>query len=161
RSVRRALSTLPTGPPSAYSAFLSRILSSDRAASAKRLIGWVLCATRPLSTEELKHALSIEEGDKVHDANCLVDIDAIISSCEGVIVVDDASRMVRFVHYTFQEFLEKQAPEPSEQVHDEMAKSCLTYLLFQSFSTGRCSTDAEMDSRLAKHPFLVHASKSW
>jgi ankyrin repeat protein len=131
------------------------------AASAKRLISWLLWATRPLSVSELQHGLSIEEGDTFLDGSCLIDIDAIISSCEGVVLVEEESRRVRFVHYTFQEFLERLLPDPQQQVHSEMAKSCLIYLLFESFSTGRCISDTEMDLRLEKHPFLLYAAKSW
>ncbi|KAH6871653.1 ankyrin repeat-containing domain protein [Thelonectria olida] len=161
RSLRRGLSTPLASLKSTYAELLSRILSSYMAPSATRLIGWILCATRPLTLLELTHGLSIEDGDASLDASCLVDIDRIISSCEGIVIIEKESRRVRFVHHTFQEFLERQPLGPLEQLHDEMAKSCLTYLLFPSFSSGRCNTDAEMDSRLEEHQFLLYASKSW
>jgi ankyrin repeat protein len=161
RSVRRTLLSLPEGLQCTYTAFISRIFSSPMAATAKRLIGWLLWAARPLSIKELMYGLSIEDGDTSHDSSCLIDIDAIISYCEGVVVVEEESRIVRFVHYTFQKFLETQPPESQEQVHGEMAKSCQTYLLFQSFSTGRCRTDTEMNLWLGKYPFLLYAAKSW
>ncbi|KAL6414219.1 hypothetical protein AUP68_00737 [Ilyonectria robusta] len=155
RNIVRALESLPKDIDAIYSEFLDRISSSKMATYAKGLVDWVLCATRPLHINELQCALSLEPGDSCQEEKYLVNIDAIILACDGIITVDEGSSVVRFVHHTFQEHLASQPLRPLGQIHGDLAQACQTYLLFDEFPTGRCLDDDEMSLRLDSHPFLL------
>jgi hypothetical protein len=43
----------------------------------------------------------------------------------------------------------------------ELALDCFTYLTFKDFQTGPCQSQPDFASRLAKYPFLRHASTAW
>ncbi|KAF2688888.1 hypothetical protein K458DRAFT_283071, partial [Lentithecium fluviatile CBS 122367] len=46
---------------------------------------------------------------------------------------------------------------PSAQI----ATTCLTYLSFDTFKSGSCSTDKEFEERLRQSEFLDYAAKNW
>ncbi|PSN59251.1 hypothetical protein BS50DRAFT_473532, partial [Corynespora cassiicola Philippines] len=48
---------------------------------------------------------------------------------------------------------------PNGSLH--IAKTCLTYLCFDTFKGGSCSTDEEFEERLRQNPFLDYAAKHW
>ncbi|KAL4908498.1 hypothetical protein BDW74DRAFT_147527 [Aspergillus multicolor] len=63
KQARESLKTLPTGLDAAYEGAWSRIESQlpDEVQTAKEVLSWISCATRPLTTRELQHALAIED----------------------------------------------------------------------------------------------------
>ena len=63
-------------------------------------------AQRPLSTSELRHALSIEPTSEIVDLDSIPDEGDLMAYCAGSVIVDEQSSLVRFVHYTLQEYLE-------------------------------------------------------
>ncbi|PSN59279.1 hypothetical protein BS50DRAFT_473535, partial [Corynespora cassiicola Philippines] len=42
-----------------------------------------------------------------------------------------------------------------------IARTCLTYLCFDTFKSGSCSTNKEFEERLRQDPFLDYAGKHW
>jgi hypothetical protein len=72
---------------------------------AKRILSWITCAKRPLTTLELQHALAVERGDSEFDKENLPEIEDIVSVCAGLVTVDEESDIIRLVHYTIQEYL--------------------------------------------------------
>ncbi|KAF2732169.1 hypothetical protein EJ04DRAFT_497286, partial [Polyplosphaeria fusca] len=74
-------------------------------------------------------------------------------------IVDD--RVIRLVHYTTQEYLERirETWNPSAQV--DIASTCLTYLSFNDFKNGSCSTDTKLKERLQQSVFLDYAARYW
>jgi len=114
-----------------------------------------------LTVTEIQCALSVEPGDTSLDEDVLPDIESLISSCAGIVIIDKESHIVRFVHYTFQEYILRQPSLLLVTVHVDIARTCLTYLLFEVFSTGRCALDEVMDVKIAENPLLLYASKNW
>jgi hypothetical protein len=45
---------------------------------AKKILAWILCAHRPLSTLELLHALSVEPGDTVIDEDNILEAEQLL-----------------------------------------------------------------------------------
>ena len=152
RRARRILETLPVDVNSTYSDLLSRVYAQrkDQGERAKQPISWILCSTRPLAVSEIQCTPSVESSDTSMDEEALPDMESLISSCAGIVVLDETSHVVRFVHYTFQEYILREPPMPLYIMHIDIARTCLTYLLFEVFSTGRCVSDDAMDTRIVE-----------
>jgi hypothetical protein len=75
----------------AYRGAIERIegqLAEDRLL-ARRTIAWVSYAQRPLASQELCYALAIEPGDTELDGDNVYDVKEIISTCAGLVTVDE------------------------------------------------------------------------
>jgi hypothetical protein len=67
---------------------------------------WLFHARTPLHMQQLLEALVIEEGDNyLHREDMLQPID-IIECCKSLVIQDTSSGLVRFAHYTVQEYIE-------------------------------------------------------
>ncbi|KAH8882431.1 hypothetical protein GQ53DRAFT_885480, partial [Thozetella sp. PMI_491] len=163
RRVREALTRLPDDLDDTYSAIMGRIYAQDKyqADQARKLISWVLHATRSLTIQEIGCAMAIEPHDSSLDTQAIPDLDLLVSSCAGIIDIDKESCVIRFVHGTFQEYITKAPPIPPPTAQCDIAQICLHYLLFDVFAKGRCESDAFMNDRLAAHPFLLYAAQNW
>ncbi|KAI5797332.1 ankyrin repeat-containing domain protein [Peziza echinospora] len=102
---------------------------------AKRVLMWIAYAKGPLTITELQHALAVpvnttsEEMDLEECA--LILQERIISSCAGLVVMDNESQVVRLVHYTTQDYVHAQTttfidPAP----HIRISAACVNYLCF-------------------------------
>ncbi|CAO2647557.1 Nn.00g084790.m01.CDS01 [Neocucurbitaria sp. VM-36] len=49
--------------------------------------------------------------------------------------------------------------DPNAELY--IATTCLTYLLFDAFKSGRSSTDEDLEQRLSEHKFLDYAARHW
>ncbi|KFY65629.1 hypothetical protein V496_02442 [Pseudogymnoascus sp. VKM F-4515 (FW-2607)] len=132
-----------------------------RSKRAKTALSWITYAERQLTTTELCHALAVEEADSELDEDNIPDIEDITSVCAGLVEVDKKSNVIRLVHYTTQEYFKgiREAWNPKAQ--EEIASTCLTYLFFETFSTGHCNNDADFESMLRQNPFLDYAARYW
>jgi hypothetical protein len=147
----------------AYSGAIERIdgqLAEDRSL-ARRTISWVSYAQRPLTTQELCHALAIELGDKDLNEDNILDVEDVISVCAGLVMIDEESDVVRLVHYTTQEYFERIRLKWNPNVQQDIASICLTYLTFDTFQSGSCNSDEELEQRMRDNVFLVYAAQYW
>lgn len=163
RRVRQALVSLPRDLNSAYAGILERIYSQEphKSHRSRQLITWILFSTRPLSVEETRCALSVEPEDSSLDQNGLPDLDALLSTCSGIIYINTENQCLGFVHQTIAQYLMQSPPVPIPMAHLSIARTCITYLLFDTFSGGRCLTDLELDARLLQNPFFLYAAQNW
>jgi Ankyrin repeats (3 copies) len=129
---------------------------------AKKILFWIVHATRPLSTEELRHALAVEPDTSNLDMTNLCPVKEIVSSCAGLVTIDQDSDIVQLVHYTTQEYFQRRRSQSLWQdvPRDIIAKSCLTYLSFDVFAEGYCRSET-LETRLQQNPFLDYAAKNW
>jgi len=147
----------------AYDGAIKRMnaqLPEDRAL-ARRALSWITYAQRPLTTIELLHALAVSIGDTCLDRDKLLDIDDVILVCVGLVAVDERSDIIRLVHYTAQEYFQQMQEALSPDALNDIASTCLTYLLFKPFRAGHCLRDFELEHRLGKNPFLDYAAHFW
>jgi hypothetical protein len=112
RDVKSALQKLPQGSDAydvAYHAAMERIFAQGEGSSkmAKKILAWILCARRPLSTLELLHALAVEPGDNEVDEDNILETEQLLTICAGLVTIDEQSDNVRFIHYTTQEYLQR------------------------------------------------------
>ncbi|KAJ6153539.1 hypothetical protein N7470_006498 [Penicillium chermesinum] len=149
----------------AYQDALERINNQDprRAKLAKDALSWVICAKRPLTTLELRTALTIELGDSDLSEGDLYDLEDIISSCAGLLTVGSEStkEVVQLAHYTMQEYFTRHQAVLFPEANKTITASCLTYLSYDTFYRGICSNDTEFEARLSQYPLYSYAAKNW
>jgi hypothetical protein len=77
----------------------------------------------------------------------------------GLVIIDKGGGIIRLVHYTTQEFFLQTTIFP--KAHLQITKICITYLSFDVFDSGLCSTDEEFEERLGSNPFFRYAAQNW
>ncbi|KAH8748260.1 hypothetical protein F5883DRAFT_509309 [Diaporthe sp. PMI_573] len=171
RAVRRVLKQLQKQSPGssedqkraildqAYSDAMDRIHEQKQGFRqlADKVLLWITCANRPLTTSELQHALAVEIGDSELGEDNLEQIKRIVSVCAGLVTVDEESCIIRLVHYTTQEYFEQTQKQWFPNAHAEMMTICVTYLSFNIFESGFCRTDQEFEERLRSNPLYSYA----
>ena len=128
---------------------------------AEHVLSWITYAARPLTVLELRHALAVEPGERELDEENLSDIEELVSVCAGLVIVDQESNIVRLVHYTTQEYLERVIPELYPEAQQNITIICLTYLLFDAFKDGVCLSDDMLQNRLQQNHLLDYATHYW
>jgi len=122
---------------------------------AKRVLSWITCAKRLLTTIELQHALAVKVGELALDQENLPEIEDMVSVCAGLVTVDEESDIIRLVHYTTQKDFERTRNRWFPYAQRDIAETCITYLSFDAFETGFCSTDEEFKARLRLHIMIM------
>ncbi|EXK78267.1 hypothetical protein FOQG_17045 [Fusarium oxysporum f. sp. raphani 54005] len=128
---------------------------------AMRVLSWITCAKRQLTTSELRHALATKTGKSELDRGDLTHIGDMISVCAGLVTVDEESGIIRLVHYTTQEYLKRTRERWFQNPESVIATVCVTYLSFTVFETGFCKTDHKFEERLRSSPFYDYAAHNW
>jgi ankyrin repeat protein len=139
KAVRIALDKLPTGTDaydSAYDSAMERIEGqmAEQTELAKQALAFLTCARRPLSTLELQEAMGVEVGELELDPDNYPDIEDIIASCLGLVTVDDDRSIIRLVHYTTQEYLERTLDRWFPAAEAMIADVCLSYLCLNRYA---------------------------
>lgn len=169
-SVLSTLKNLPTEISSTYDQAMERIQSmpSDHREIAKCFLSWVAYTDRALTVPEIEHAtvtyLMLEDGEET----CTIDSDDVISAndlssmCAGLVTVE--GERVLLVHYTAVNYLDNTREKWFPNAYAKLAKTCLTYLLFEDFDAGACTgetEDTEFEQRNLEFPLLSYASLWW
>jgi hypothetical protein len=97
-------------------------------------MAWTLLAERPLSLNELGHAVSIKIGCEDFDEEDLP-ADNTLGYCLGLVVVEEQRSAVSFMHYTLREYLESSEESVFGIGHEMLAYKCLTYSHYRSIPT--------------------------
>jgi hypothetical protein len=147
----------------AYKQAMERIEGQEQGFEklAKKVLSWITCAKRPLTTLELQHALAVEIGEPELDNENLPEIEDMLSVCAGLVIVDEESNIIRLVHYTTQEFFERTQRDWFPEVEADIANVCITYLSFDFFEAGFCQSDEEFKIRLQSNPLYDYAARHW
>jgi hypothetical protein len=166
KAIKTALKRLPTGSEAyghAYKEAMERIKGqvTDSQELAKQVLSWITCAKRPLTTLELRHALAVEIGESALDKENLPEIEDIVSVCAGLVTIDQESNIIRLVHYTTQEYFERNQVTWFPNAQTDIAMTCVTYLSFNAFETGFCPTDEEFEARLQLNLLYDYAARNW
>jgi hypothetical protein len=166
RDVKSALRNLPQASDAydvAYHAAMERIFAQgqDSSRMAKKILAWILCTHRPLSTLELLHALAVEPGDTEIDEDNIMEAEQLLTICAGLVTIDEQSDSVRLIHYTTQEYLQRNQQTWLPHAEIETARSCTAYLSIDGLAIGPCSSQADYDDRLEEYPLLDYAAVYW
>jgi ankyrin repeat protein len=174
---KKALKTVPKDIFTAYHEVIERIENSyggHNQELASKIFSWLFYARRPLLMNELLHALAVdsegsnsdseeeEDGDddnesqKCKNDDNLLQPEQVIEVCRGLVVYDESSGLVRFVHYTVQEFIAQHLKQWLQTSY--LAKTCVDYLA--SFHEP-CSSLESIKSRSEKYKFSRYAAGFW
>ena len=169
KAIKSVVQNLPKGSEAletAYNQAINRIEAQpiEHQILAKRVISWITYAGRPLSLQELTHALAIEPGDQEFDEDNVPELDEISSVCAGLIAIDEESDVVRLTHYTTQEYFGRiRLPWlPDGDAH--IATACLTYLSYLSLEDIQTYPNPiyfTVHPKLSRLVFFDYASRYW
>jgi hypothetical protein len=163
KALKLTLANLPESLDKTYDEVLERIRSQDTedVDLAMRVLSWITHAFRPLTIQELQHALAVTSDDTELDEDALTDVELLISVCAGIVTIDQESNVIRLVHYTTQEYFARVRKERFPDGHFEIASTCIAYLSFDAFSEGPCPSGDALDIRFEKHSLLPYAAVYW
>ena len=164
RQMRQALLQLPKDLPTAYENTFERILQSRPVSKrdlALKTLAWLHHVERPLTMQELLHALALEPGDDHVDQENITTSKMVVNSCLGLVEFREADGSVRLVHATVQEFLLTHCQERFVHSHKDVARSCLSYLSQEDFRNHTCTNGLDLEDRLRSYPLLGYAACHW
>jgi hypothetical protein len=135
KAIRDTLKHLPKGLSDTYDIVMLRIdgQSEEDRKVAHSALTWVANAKRPLTIEELRTALAIEPDARQLDKDNLMDIAIILAACAGLVIIDKRYSIVRLVHYTTQEYLDKIQAEKFPDAQTNITHTLLTFLASDGF----------------------------
>ncbi|KAF4340163.1 TPR repeat [Fusarium beomiforme] len=121
--IRKELGRLPPDLMDTYKPIYTHIktFGQQGRALAHRVLSWLLCAGRALSTTELVAAVSVDS----NGAYTKMSVSDIIRVCYTLVVLDRESNIVRLAHLSVQEFLESHEDFALELRHKIVAERCL------------------------------------
>ncbi|CAI7663068.1 uncharacterized protein N7487_010618 [Penicillium crustosum] len=128
---------------------------------AMQTLSWLTCARRPLTSLELQHALAIEEGEPTIDEENMPEVEDILAVCSGLVTIENESGIIRLVHYTTQEYLERKKDLLFPSAENDISRLCVTYISFDTFGSGICESDEAFEERLQSYPFYPYAVWNW
>ncbi|KAK2684952.1 hypothetical protein QWA68_016533 [Fusarium oxysporum] len=148
---------------SAYDQAMERINRQETGLRelAIRVLSWITCAKRQLTTIEFQHALATNKGKRTLDTGDLVPVEDIVSVCAGLVTVDKESDIIRLAHYTTQQYFNDKRNELFPNAESNIMTTCVTYLSFDVFDSGFCQTDKEFEERMRLNPFYDYSAHYW
>ncbi|KAL2847105.1 hypothetical protein BJX68DRAFT_276955 [Aspergillus pseudodeflectus] len=144
------LKILPQNLGEAFADTLTRINQqvNPLAELARKVITWVHFGLKTFTIQTLKSLLAIRDGDTRFDPRGEPDIETLIASCHGLIVVGIETSTIQLVHFSLQEYFASQEEifgRSREQWHSALAATCLTFLFFPDTRVKR-QEEAALDS---------------
>jgi hypothetical protein len=168
RDILRELRNLPKQLYNVYDDAMKRIRrqDEDEAELAVQVLYWLsFVFSRPLTVAEIRDVLATEPGQNRLDGNGRPHMDLVVSICGGLVTVDggtdERTKNVRLANYPTWICVKRILIERFPDALTRMAKICLTYISFDEFAGGPCSTDEKLESRLSTYPFLQYAAQHW
>ena len=164
QEIQETLKSLPSELDDTYNTAMKRIYaqSKDDSKLAALVLTWITTAFRPLSIAELQHAIAIDgkEGLTEFDNSRVIAEDAMIRVCSGLVAIEPASRRIRLVHYTTQEYFDRHHQRYFPAAHEQLVATCLTYMSFDTFKSC-CTSGEELRQRVRDSPLLKYAVVNW
>ena len=162
RDIQDALKKLPKGLDDTYHEALQRIAhqSPPSVEMANKVLSWISHAYRPLTIEELQCALAASPGLTAFDDDAMTPLNTLVFVCGGLVTFDPQSRIIRLVHYTTQEFLEKIRDSRFPTAQADITRTCLTHLSFDHPVSYNDRYKLMMHN-IESSPFLTYAAQYW
>ncbi|KAH7381988.1 hypothetical protein BKA64DRAFT_584001 [Cadophora sp. MPI-SDFR-AT-0126] len=126
----------PDGLEEAYERIIKRLrntLSTSQWGSTRKLMGWMVCAKRPLRWREIQAAVSMDAEDQNFDFDKRKLRSSIQDYCGSLIQVLPGDR-VELVHATAKMYITTSQYIVKSTVECELASICLRYLTFDLFA---------------------------
>ena len=166
KAVRAALKTLPEEIDTTYDETLQRIRdqNNDDVNLAISILYWLTYALTPLSVSALQHAIAImtlENGCNDVGEDDVPDEDILLAVCAGLVVADEERSIIRLVHFTTQQYLERKPVVEVARAQEDISKTCIRYLSLEPFHQGPCPDNTTLKERLNRYPFTRYAACNW
>lgn len=180
RDVRDALQNLPEELDDLYQEAWASIQTQKpgHRRLAQQVVHWLSSAFTQMTIEQLRQALAVRNGDSKLDSESLPEVDALIPVCQGLVKIDRESKVIRLAHYTTQIFFDGIRSASFPDVHQDIATTCLTYLMFDTFEQGPCQfissrafdiggargeikSSSILARRIAHNPLMFYAAHHW
>jgi ankyrin repeat protein len=164
--IKLSLNSMPYGAEglnTMYERAIERIESQEEGfrLMARQVLSWITHMKRPLTTVELQHALATKTGMTELDEDFLPEIEDLVSICAGLITTDEENGIIRWIHYTTQEYFQRMWKTWIPLAQLDIASTCLSYLSFTTFTTGHCTTDEQFEARLQLNKLFDYAARKW
>ncbi|KAK0748225.1 hypothetical protein B0T21DRAFT_18803 [Apiosordaria backusii] len=161
--IRRALKNLPKDLHETFSRILGKA-SAKAKGYQTRVLEVLTTVYRPLTTEELREALSVMPGNCAWNPEQLIsDIYAVLASCGSLVVVDEESLTVRIIHQSVVKFLFGEFEDSAQSVITRegaarsVAEIVITYLSFDVFKAQLTTFVAPQIAASAAPSKIIHS----
>lgn len=163
RNMCRALEHLPDKLKDTFSDAMKRTAAQPKEYSqlAAQIISWIYYAKRPLTVAELREALSVEYGDIKLDRSGRHDVDLLTDVCCGLVSVGEQDKVIRLVHYSFQQYLDENWTIDFPHSQRWIAITCLTYLMLDDFSPEAMDEVDEPHTQHEDRAFATVTRSQW
>lgn len=158
-----ALEAMPHDLHQAFYQTLARIQRQPdgRKRLGMKVLSWVSHTQDSLTVAELSEAMAVKSGNTSLDPGRRPSQNMMIACCLGLVTVDRENSSIRLVHYALQEFFRDQREKIFPSGEDEIAETCITYLLIDDFVRGCCEAEAAIERLMKDFPLLRYASSYW
>lgn len=133
RGIRSALASLPMGLNDTYTRIFENIQTmkgESGVRTAYAVLKWVLYSDGLISPWLVIDALRVTPGEQSPDTFKLK-LDTVLDTCQNLVVLDDNVSVLRFAHFSVQEFLIQYPGFEPESAHSYITEVCLTALMYQ------------------------------
>ncbi|RBA19768.1 hypothetical protein FPRO05_09068 [Fusarium proliferatum] len=162
--------TFPEDLEQAYDRITQRILKKygpSRHKTVKKILGWVICATRPLRWREIQSRFCIDAEKETCNIRNLRR-DSCKSICSSFVDITNcdmfpnmkSEQFISMVHETATKYLIRNGTVNLLQEHIDMALFCCRYLSSRPFTTGK-SQDISADIHSGYFGFLDYAASHY
>ncbi|KAL2843331.1 hypothetical protein BJY01DRAFT_264318 [Aspergillus pseudoustus] len=153
---------LPVQLDNVYERILDRVREVRGTDAMKRIeviLGWMVCARRPLRWEEIQNAVCVDVDSWTIDygkrlANSPRELFASLVECQSDGTID-------LVHRTARGFLVGGGSVKLHEAHFSLAIRCISYLSFPNFDLERSDNDILSDALDGVHQLYDYASACW
>ncbi|KAI1275507.1 hypothetical protein F5Y07DRAFT_389759 [Xylaria sp. FL0933] len=169
--IREALRCLPKDLPDTFTRILTAAEGMSEPEYQKRLLKLILAAVRPLTTDELRDALSVTPFVPTwNHSERINDIQVALSAGGSLLIVDEEQFSVHFIHPSVKQFLlgglgsnhNFHVDRPLAEL--EMARVVVTYLSYNAFDkqvTRMSQTGKVTDRQLYGNMVSSTLTSSW
>ncbi|KAK6348997.1 hypothetical protein TWF730_009757 [Orbilia blumenaviensis] len=163
---RSNLNALQSGLSPAIDKMMQRI---ENKALAANILAWIWLAVRPLTVDELLHALAVRAGDNTLNKESLYRPKTFLRCCFGMVTIDAETKTVRLFHSSLKDYFAEHGSALGQTLHEchrDIARICLTYIQFRPFCE-KISDQTKQQSVLGEaqissaYPLLEYASCNW
>lgn len=159
QEIRQVLEDVPSDMDDLYSRILESMSKAPRGKTlTKAILTWTVCSARPLTTDEMYHAIQIDMNDRIDSIE-----KSISTNCDQLVYVDAQSR-VQLVHQTVRDFLLRSDTGSEFAInkklgHKRLAMTCLDYLGGDEMKAPR-QRKLSISKGTTRCPFVNYACQS-
>ncbi|PNP46412.1 hypothetical protein THARTR1_10734 [Trichoderma harzianum] len=169
QSIRERLGKLPKSLTEAYEEIYSK---NEEKVVLQRAVKWVLCARRPLTSEELLMAIRLESNLESLTVSDPIDEPTLESICSHLIVLDSQLKVWKFPHASVAEYFENQHQSWIDKAAEDVAILLVSCLIDCYSNWSVLESDDEINEFLGRapdlenyldprHPFQEYTQRYW